>query len=142
VVAVALCLSFISQPALPVTGWAAARVLALGVALAVAAVPALAVLAGRGPVAICRFAWASDGTWQLSRADGRSEIGRLTGATAALGPWILLAWTVRPGRRALLSQRYALIGVGEVGPEAFRVLTGRLSLFRGRDSGASGAVAP
>src|SRR5262249_52449889 len=108
--------------------------------------PGLAVLRGRGPLAVRRFEWAPDGQWQLSRPDGTCEVARLAGATVTVGPWILLAWTVesrplRPG-----SLRYALIGVSRVGPEAFRALKGRLALSGRQHSGQpgsrSGPVAP
>lgn len=111
-------------------------------ALALAGLPGLAVLGGRGPLAVRRFEWTPDGEWHLTRPDGRCQIGRLAGATAMLGPWILLVWTVGAGRWRPLSRRYALIGVREVGPAAFRALRGRLSVLPGRHSGRSGAVAP
>ena len=136
--AVALGFSFIPHPVWSLIAPAAAVFLAL----ALAGLPGLAVLLGRGPLAIRRFEWLPDGEWRLTRADGRCEIGRLTGATATLGPWILLAWTVGTGRWRLLSRRYALIGVEEVSPAAFRTLRGRLSILPGRHSGRSGAVAP
>lgn len=114
----------------------------MAAALALASLPSFAVLLGRGPWAVRRFEWAPDGQWHLTRPDGRTEIGRLAPATATLGPWILLAWTVGTRRWSPLSQRYALVEVGQVAPAAFRTLKGRLSVFPGRDSGPSRAVAP
>ena len=134
VATVALCSSFAPQPV-----W---HLIAPAVAVALAALPGLAVLGGRGPLAVARFEWTQDGAWRLTRPDGRAETGRLTSATAALGPWLLLAWTVGQRRWGLLSHRYALIGVADAEPGAFRVLTGRLRLLGSRDCGASGAVAP
>jgi hypothetical protein len=135
---VALVFSLATHPTWRLIAAAAAVLFAL----ALAALPGLAVLGGRGPLAVRRFEWLPDGTWQLTRSDGRCETGQLTGATATLGPWILLAWTVAAGRWSPLRRRYALIGVGEVGRAAFRVLTGRLSMLHGRHSGRRGAVAP
>ena len=137
-VAVGLGISVTPHPAWRLIAPAAALVLAL----AVAGLPGLAVLLGRGPLAVRRFEWLPEGEWRLTRADGRCETGRLAGSTATLGPWILLAWTVGAGRWRLLSRRYALIGVREVGPAAFRALRGRLSVLPRRHSGRSGAVAP
>jgi hypothetical protein len=129
---VALCFSFTPHPL-----W---RAMAAAAALALAWIPALAVLAGKGPLAVRRFEWAPDGTWHLERPDGAREEGRLAGATATLGPWILLAWNVRTGAWNPLTRRYALIGVGEAGPEAFRALKGRLSVLGGRSSGPRGTL--
>jgi hypothetical protein len=131
--------SFTAHPTWRLIAPAAAAVL---FALALAALPSLAVLGGRGPLAVRRVDWWPDGTWQLTQPDGRCETGQLVGATATLGPWILLAWTVAASRWSPLSRRYALIGVGEVGRAPFRVLTGRLSMLYGRHSGHRGAVAP
>src|SRR5262245_20287944 len=83
----------------PAFGLALAVTVAIGLAgltglAGLAGLPALATLAGRGPLAVRRFEWLPDGTWLLTRLDGQPESGRLTGATATLGPWILLAWTV------------------------------------------------
>ncbi|MEJ0040610.1 MAG: hypothetical protein WDO68_32090 [Gammaproteobacteria bacterium] len=127
---VGLCLGFTAYPA-----W---RVIALAVALALGWLPGLAVLGSMGPLAVRHFEWAPDGEWHLTRADGRCETGRLAGATATVGPWILLVWTAgsRPWRP--FSRRYALIGVSEVGLVAFRTLKGRLCLLGGRHSGRSG----
>ena len=104
------------------------RVLAAAVAVALGWLPGRAILFGTGPMAVRRFEWTSDGLWHLERPDGTRETACLAGATATLGPWILLAWTVgnaqlRPGCR-----RYALIEVTRVGPEAWRTLKGRLSI--------------
>jgi hypothetical protein len=91
-----------------------------------------ALLFGGGTRAVRRFEWLAAGQWSLERADGVREEARLTDATATLGPWILLVWTVgAPGWRPR-SLRYALIDAFEAGPEAFRGLKGRLSLTRGR----------
>jgi hypothetical protein len=117
----ALCFSLTPHPA-----W---RALAVAVALAVGTLPALAVLFTKGPLAVRRFEWTADGEWRLERPDGRCETARLAGATAALGPWILLAWVVvgaRPWHP--FGRRYALIRVGQVGLVAFRALRGRLAL--------------
>jgi hypothetical protein len=126
----ALCFS--STPPLP---W---RLTAVALALAIGTLPGLAVIFTRGPLAVRRFEWTAEGEWQLQRGDGRCEIGRLAAATAMLGPWILLAWTVGPRRWHPLSRRYALIRAGQVSPAAFRALRGRLSLPGGRQSRDSG----
>ena len=98
------------------------------VALALAWRPARAILFCRGPMAVRRFEWTCDGWWQLERPDGARETARLAGATAALGPWILLAWTVEGARWRPASRRYALIESSQVGPIAYRALKGRLSI--------------
>jgi hypothetical protein len=133
-VAAALCFSFTPHPA-----W---RVIAPAAALALAWMPGLAVLRVKGPLAVRRCEWAAEGEWRLTCPNGRCETGRLAWATAALGPWILLAWTVRAGRSSLPSRRYALIGVSELGPAAFRVLRGRLSMLRQPHSARTQTVAP
>ena len=125
--AVALCFGFTPHPA-----W---RVIAASAALALAWLPGGAIFAVTGPQAVRRFEWSEEGEWVLERPGGVREIGRLASATAALGPWILLAWNVGPGRWHPLSRRYALIGVAQVGPEAFRTLKGRLFLPGARQSG-------
>jgi hypothetical protein len=111
-------------------------------ALALGLLPALAVLLARGPWAVRAVEWAADGQWHLTRPDGRAELGRLARATATLGPWILLAWTVGTRSWSPLSQRYALVEMGQIGSAAFRALKGRLAVLPGRVSGSSGAVAP
>jgi hypothetical protein len=126
----ALCFSFTPHPA-----W---RLLAAVVALAIAALPGLAVIFAAGPLAVRRFEWTPDGDWQLEGPDGVREAGRLAAATATLGPWILLAWTVSSRRGPPFRRRYALIREGQVSPPAFRALRGRLFLAGGRQSGASG----
>jgi hypothetical protein len=128
----ALCCSFTPHPA-----W---RLIAAAAALAIAALPGLAVIFAKGPLAVRRFEWTAEGEWQLERPDGGRESGRLAGATATLGPWILLAWSVGTRPWHPLSRRYALIGVSQVSPAAFRALKGRLSLRAGRESGASATV--
>ena len=133
--AVALGFSFFRSVEWPSALW---PLIATGAALALAWRAGLAVLATRGPFAVRRFAWTPDGEWRLETPDGRLETGSLTGATAALGPWILLAWTVNAGHRRRLEPRYALIGVWDVSPAEFRALKGRLSLLAGRHSGRSG----
>jgi hypothetical protein len=130
--AIALCFGFTQLAAWPL-------IAPVAVGLTLASLPALAVLWGRGPLAVRRIEWAPDGQWHLMRASGQFEVGRLNGATATLGPWILLAWTVGPGAWHPLRRRYALIGVSEVGAPTFRALKGRLSLLGGR---RSGPVAP
>jgi hypothetical protein len=99
-------------------------------------------MAGRGPLAVRRVEWLPDGTWLLTRPDGRSETAELTAATATLGPWILLAWRPAAGRWRRLSRRYAFIRASQVGPVVFRALKGRLSLLPARQSGRAGTVAP
>jgi hypothetical protein len=126
----ALCFS--STPPLP---W---RLTAAAVALAIGTLPGLAVIFTTGPLAVRRFEWTAEGEWQLQRPDGRYEIGRLAGATAALGPWVLLAWRVGSRPWHPFCRRYALIRAGQVSPAAFRALRGRLSLPRGRQSRGSG----
>jgi hypothetical protein len=133
---VAVGFSFAPQPV-----WRLISVAALVLAAALAALPALAVLAGRGPMAVRRFEWLPDGQWLVTRPNGRCETGRLTGATATLGPRILLAWTVSEGLGSPLSRRYALIEASRVSPVAFRALKGRLSMLPTRQSGRAGAVA-
>lgn len=132
--AVALCFSFTPHPA-----WQA---IAPAAALALAWLPGLAVLWGRGALAVRRCEWEPDGQWRLTRPDGRCETGLLVGAMATLGPWILLTWSVKPGGWRPFGRRYALIGVRDVGPAAFRALRGRLSVLSGPDSRHSRAVAP
>ena len=101
---------------------------------------ALAVLGVKGSMAVRRFEWMPDGTWHLECVNGVCETGQLAGATATLGPWILLAWNVGADSGNPLKRRYALIGVSEAGPEAFRTLRGRLSVLRGGSSRTSGAL--
>jgi hypothetical protein len=113
---------------------------ALAIALAFAWLPALAVLGGKGRLAVRHFEWLPNGEWHLERSDGRREIGMLAGATTALGPWILFAWTVGSGAWYPLSRRYALIGVSQVSPTTFRTLKGRLALEGGRHSDGSRAL--
>jgi hypothetical protein len=134
IAAIALCFSFAPHPLWRVTLPAAAVALGWW--------PGLAVLAARGPFAVRRVEWTAEGEWLLTGLDGRCRDGRLAGATAQLGPWILLAWTVRAGRWRLLSRRYALIGVSELGPTAFRTLAGRLALLAGRQCEAAGPWPP
>ena len=110
--------------------------IAASVAVALAWLPAAAILWGRGTLAVRRCEWSADGAWQLVRPDGVYETGHLTRATATLGPWILLAWNVGARRGHPLSRRYALIGVSQVGREAFRTLKGRLSLPAAGEAGA------
>ena len=129
---VALCLGFTPRPI-----W---RVIAASAALALAWLPGVAILWSRGPLAVRGFEWAADGEWHLVRPNGVRETGHLAGATAALGSWILLAWTVGSRRWHPLSRRYALIRESQVGPEAFRALRGRLSLQGGRQAGRSGSL--
>lgn len=132
VVAAPLCFSFTPHPA-----W---RVIAASAAVALAWLPAAAILWGRGALAVRRCEWTADGAWHLVRPDGVCETGHLTRATATLGPWILLAWNVGRRRGHPLSRRYALIGVSQVGREAFRTLKGRLSLPAAREAGRGGAL--
>jgi len=95
-----------------------------------------AVLLGRGPRAVRRFEWSADGEWRLARPDGPFEPAVLANATATLGPWILLVWTVGPtGWRSTCRRRYALLDVLEVGQEGFRALKGRLALTAARGCG-------
>jgi hypothetical protein len=116
----------------PHPSWRVAGALA---ALALGWLPGLAILLGQGPFAVRGFEWSSTGRWRLARPDGSCEEGQLAGATATLGPWILLAWSVGLRRWGPTSRRYALIGVSQVGRERFRALKGRLSLSGGRRSG-------
>ncbi len=132
--ALALCFSFTAQPA-----W---QVIAPAAALTFAWLPGLAVLLGRGPLAVRRFEWTQDGQWLLTGPHGRSEAGCLAGAAATLGPWILRAWTVEAGPWRLLRRRYALIGVRQVGRAAFRALRGRLSMLRQAGTTHARTVAP
>ena len=137
--AVALGFDVVRYPEWPAARW---PLIAAGAALALVWQAGLAVLGARGPLAVRRFDWAPDGEWRLERPDGGRETACLTGATATLGPWILLAWTVEGGRWRLRGRRYALIGVWGVSPADFRTLRGRLSLLAGRHSGRSGVLAP
>lgn len=86
------------------------------------------VILGRGPWAVRRFEWSAEGRWSLVGLDGTATAGRLIGATVALGPWLLLAWSVETARGPCRSRRYALIDMWEVGQEAFRALRGRLGV--------------
>jgi hypothetical protein len=89
-----------------------------------------AILMGRGARAVRRFVWAADGAWHLESLEGTRQAGCLIDATVALGPWILLVWTVDSGR-GLGRRRYALIDEAEAGPVPFRALRGRLALTAG-----------
>ena len=120
--------------------------MAASAAVALVWLPAAAILWGRGALAVRRCEWTAEGAWHLVRPDGVCETGHLTGATATLGPWILLAWTAGGRRWHPLSRRYALIGVRQIGTEAFRALKGRLSLpgagHTGRSQPLAEPVAP
>jgi len=115
------------------------RLPAVGLALALGWRPGRAILFGTGPLAVRRFEWVPGGPWQLERPDGTRETARLAGATATLGPWLLLAWTVGRSRWRPGCRRYALIESRQVGRAAFRALKGRLSMLASRDSRSSRA---
>jgi hypothetical protein len=108
--------------------------LAAALALALGWLPGRAILFGRGPMAVRRFEWRSGGLWKLECPDGAQESACLAATSATLGPWILLAWTVRGSRWRPGCRRYALIEASQVGPAAFSALKGRLSILASRDS--------
>jgi hypothetical protein len=125
--AAALCFTSLSHPLEPHPLW---RGIAAAFAVAIGWQAGRALLFGGGKRAVRRLEWQAGGRWSLERADGVREEARLTDATATLGPWILLVWSVGASGWSPRSRRYALIDAFEAGPEVFRALKGRLSLTR------------
>ena len=84
----------------------------------------------RGPWAVRRLCWESDGGWWIVQGNGLRREVSLHPATAALGPWLVLVWSASPGFGARRS--YALIDAACANPVTFRALRGRLKLHRRR----------
>jgi hypothetical protein len=79
----------------------------------------------RGPNAVRRVVWRSDGSWSIETTTHAFDV-QLTPATATLGGFILLAW-----RNPLLGRRYALVEARCIGQATFRRLKGRLRTEKG-----------
>jgi hypothetical protein len=106
----------------PAAGW---RLLA-GVACIVGAWNSVRTLIfQRGTHSVRQFIWGADGRWKVRVPSGWVAVD-ISSRTAALGPWILLAWT-GAGRRY-----YALIDAEYVSRATFRALRGRLNLALSR----------
>lgn len=88
--------------------------------------PVKAVIFQSGPSAIRRVSWASDGHWLIGFADGTCHHLVLHSSSAALGPWLILAWRVSAARFG--GRFFALIHAADVSPATFRALRGRLRL--------------
>jgi hypothetical protein len=102
-----------------------------------------ALLLGRGPRAVIRFEWASDGQWLLEYPDGGRQDAALLGTTVTLGPWLLMVWSVRAGPgRGPIGLRYAFIEASEVDRTLFRALKGRLLMAGGRGALVSTPAGP
>jgi len=128
-------LVLVSTPA-PAWRWLAALS-----AVAMGGSPALAVLFCRGPQAIRRFEWGTDGVWHLTLVDGTARQATLSGATATLGPWILLAWRAQNAGQPRSRLMFGLIEERQVGRAPFRAFKGRLRLTAARATRVSGPVA-
>lgn len=90
--------------------------------------PMRAVIFQRGPSAVRRLIWASDGGWSVAQGEGGPRAVSLHPSSAGIGPWLLLAWTASPAFGA--RRVYALIDAACVSPVTFRTLRGRLKLAR------------
>jgi hypothetical protein len=98
--------------------------------------PLRALVFQAGPAAVWHFEWTGEGQWWVSDARDR-RLMSLAPATSALGPWIMLVWTMRRAGR-----RYALIDAAYVSPTTFRALRGRLTLSARRDQVNEPAMDP
>jgi len=79
-----------------------------------------------GASAVRRLSWEPDGRWSIVLGDGLEREVALHPSSAALGPWLLLAWSVSRG--PLARRSHALIDAASVSPVTFRALRGRLKL--------------
>jgi hypothetical protein len=75
-----------------------------------------------GPEAVRRVEWDGTSGWRVTDGAGGTHSMELSPASAALGPWFLLAWRGPEGRRLR-----ALIDASVADPKAFRALKARLN---------------
>jgi hypothetical protein len=120
--ALLIALSIYAAPA-PAWPW---RLLAGLAAVAFGWRPIRAIVFQRGPAAVRALEWAADGRWSVRDGSGQWMPADISSQTAAVGPWILLAWKGSQGRL------YALIDAAHVSRTGFRALRGRLKLALGR----------
>jgi hypothetical protein len=116
-------MSLLALSPTPAAGW---RLLAAGLAVALAWHPLFTIVFQRGAASVRRFEWTDGGVWFLSDRAGVRRQARLLPASAAFGPWILLVWAGPAGNGR--GRRYALIDAARVSPDGFRTLRGRLTL--------------